>query len=154
MQLEEILKYHKYGKTQYVLLPSYVLIQGCRIIIIANNSRDCLALVSIKFLPEHRHCIIKSSPIFKELFGTEKSMIINFSNQYIKSGAGVRVRINLFERVNPLLFIYIIMSIDSNSNQVPFIHTLTENMINHIESCAYMRFIILCYLLIICLTHM
>ena len=151
MQLEEILKYHKYGKTQYVLLPSNVLIQGCRIISTVNNSHDCLALVNIKFLPSHRHFIIKSSPLFKEMFGTDKSTIVKFSNPYIKSGAGVRVHNKLFERVNPLLFVYIIMSIDSNSNQVPFIHTLTENMINHIESCAYMRFIILCYLLIICL---
>ena len=39
-------------------------------------------------------------------------------------------------------------------HQVPLIHTLTNNWIKHIENCAHMRFIIVCYLLIICLTHM
>ena len=130
------------------------MIRGCRIISTANNYHDCLVLVNIKFLRAHMHCIIKSIPLFKGLFGTEKSTIVKISKPYIKIGAGVRVHINLFEIVNLRLFLYKIMGIDINSNPLPLIHTLNDNTIKHIESCANMCFIILCYLLIICLTHM
>ena len=99
--LECILRSYRSGKTQYVLLPLNILIRGCRIISMTNNFHDCLALVNINFIPARRHCIIKSSPLFKELFGTEKSTIVKFSNPYIKSGAGVMVHINIFERVDP-----------------------------------------------------